>query len=130
MSLWHILENVVEGKEPVSDLVSKVESEVGIGITVAENAVELFAQQFLTPFGSQALSLAGSAVGQLLGGNSIQAVAASITPQIVVDAVTDAEKAGSVVLDALRVQLTAAKAQSVTPTAPDPEPTPDPTAAS
>lgn len=107
MSLWHIAVNVVEGKEPAVDLVNKLESEFGLAVTVAENAVELFAQQFLTPFGQQALALAASAVSAVLSGTPFQEVAATITPQITADAITDAEKAGTVVLNALRVQLTA-----------------------
>lgn len=114
MSLLHIAENVIEGKEPVVDLVNKVEQLVGQAVTIAEDAVELFAEQFLTPFGQQALSLAGTAVSELISGTPIQTVAANITPQIMADAITDAEKAGDVVLNALRVQLTAAKQPDTT----------------
>ena len=60
MALLKIAENVIEGKEPVGDLVSKIESELGIGVTVVESAVETFVEQFASDFGSQALTQAAS----------------------------------------------------------------------
>lgn len=73
-------------------------------------SLKAFIEMFTSDFGSQALSLAGDAVGQLVDGASIQVVAADIMPKITAAAVTDAEKDGTVVLNALRVQLTAVKA--------------------
>jgi hypothetical protein len=60
MALLKIAVNVIEGKEPVGDLVSKIESEIGIGATVIESAVEAFVDQFDTIFGAAALG--GNAV--------------------------------------------------------------------
>lgn len=80
-------------------------------------ALTMFINTFASDFGAQALALAAGAVGQLIGGTSIQAVAASITPQITAAAITDAEKDGTVVLNALRVQLTAAQGAPVAPLA-------------
>ncbi len=89
-------------------------------------ALKLFVTQFLTPFGSQALALAGTAVGEAVSGTPIQTIAASVEPQITADAVTDAEKAGDVVLNAVRVQLTAQSTAPVAdPNAISPVPTPE-----
>lgn len=78
------------------------------GETGGAAALKTFIAQFATPFGSQALALAGTAVSAAAAGDSIQTIAATVTPQITADAVTDAEKAGEVVLNAVRVQLVAA----------------------
>lgn len=74
----------------------------------AAPALTTFVKQFASDFGQQALALAGPAAAQVLAGTPIKDVAASLLPQITADAVTDAEKDGTVVLNALRVQVTAA----------------------
>jgi len=84
-------------------------------------ALTAFVNQFASDFGSQALALAATSVGQVIAGTPIQTVAATILPQITADAITDGEKDGTVVLNALRVQLTAASSSAAvtgTPTAP------------
>lgn len=72
-------------------------------------ALKLFINTFATEFGSQALSLAGTAVASAVSGTSIQSIATTVGTQITADAVTDAEKAGDTVLNAVRVQLTASQ---------------------
>lgn len=84
-------------------------------------ALRTFIHTFASDFGSQALSIAATAVGQAIAGTSIQDIAASVLPQITAAAITDAEKSGETVLNAVRVQLTA---QS-NATAPQPVPQPE-----
>jgi hypothetical protein len=73
----------------------------------AKLALSTFVSQFATPFGSQALSLGVTAVADAAEGQNIQQIAAAVGPQITADAVTDAEKAGEVTLNAVRVAITA-----------------------
>ena len=119
MALIHIIEGAISGTDTWENVLKKIESLFTSEVAVAETALETFAKQFLTDFGKQALSLAATAVGDLLAGKGIKDIAAEITPQITADAISTAEKDGTVVLNALRVQLTAAAANApVEPSAP------------
>jgi hypothetical protein len=88
------------------DIVVSLENVLGVAASDAALAIKTFASQFATPFGSQVLGLAVTAATGALQGQSVTQIAASITPQITADAVTDAEKAGQVTLDAVRVAVT------------------------
>ena len=111
MALLKIAENVIEGKEPVSDLVSKIESLIGQTVPVVETAVETFVEQFASDFGSQALTQAATLAPSVISGSqTIQEAAATLGTQVTADAITDAEKDGTVALNALRVQITALNA--------------------
>lgn len=72
-------------------------------------ALKTFIEMFASDFGSQALSIAATAVGQVATGTDIKTIAATVTAQITAAAITDAEKDGTTVLNAVRVQLTAAQ---------------------
>lgn len=108
MAFFHILTDAIEGNRPWADVwadLKKGEQQVGQAVVPA---LETFCQQFLTAFGAQALSLAETEAPSVLSGSkTIQQAAADIAPQITADATTDAEKAGTVALNAVRVQLTA-----------------------
>lgn len=70
-----------------------------------------FLKQFLSDFGSQALSQAAAlAPGIISGATTIQEAAVTLVGQVTADAATDAEKDGTVALNALRVQIEASKA--------------------
>lgn len=89
------------------DISVSLENVLGLAASDAALAIKTFASQFATPFGSQVLGLAVSAATGALQGQSVTQIAATIGPQITADAITDAEKAGQVTLDAVRVAVTA-----------------------
>ena len=71
-------------------------------------ALKTFIGQFASDFGSQALSQAAALAPAVIAGTtSIQDAAVTLGGQLTVDAVTDAEKDGTVALNAMRVQITA-----------------------
>ena len=112
MALLKIALNVVEGKEPIGDLVSKVESLVGNAfggsVKVVENVLETFGEQFVTDFGSEMLTKAEAlAPAVITGTTSIKDAGAQLMADATTAAITDAEKDGTVALNALRVQITA-----------------------
>lgn len=108
MAFFQILGGAITGKRPWSDVLADMEKgEAQVGAVVVPN-LEKFVEQFFTDFGAQALALAeGEAPAVLSGSKTIQQAAADITPQITADATQDAEKDGTVALNAVRVQLTA-----------------------
>ena len=108
MALIKIVEGAIEGTDTWGDVLKKVEQLGGEVIADGETALEAFTDQFLSDFGSQALAQAAAlAPGVIAGTTSIQAAAATLGGQITADAITDAEKDGTVALNALRVQITA-----------------------
>lgn len=116
MAFVKIVEGAIEGDRPWSDVwsdIQKGESQLG---QVVVPALEKFTEQFLSDFGSQALTEAEKVAPSVLDGTqSIQDAATSILPLITADAVTDAEKDGTVALNAVRVQLTALTAAPAAP---------------
>lgn len=104
-------------------LAGRVESDAAKAAAVA---LKTFVSQFATPFGAQVLGLAATAGADLLQGKSVPDIATEIAPQITADAVTDAEKAGQVTLDAVRVVLSGSSPNgsstaSVQPTSDSPQ---------
>jgi hypothetical protein len=93
-------------------------------------ALKTFVSQFATPFGQQALALAGTVLTDVTEGQTVPQIAASVTPQISQDILTDAESAGvdtaQVVLNAARVQLSNAVNAPASAAAAPAEPTPTP----
>ena len=108
MAFLQIVEGAIEGNRPWSDVwsdIGKGGSQLG---QIAVPALAAFAKQFMSDFGSQALALAEpEAAAVLAGTKTMQQAGADILPQITADAETDAEKDGTVALNAVRVQLTA-----------------------
>lgn len=119
MAFLKIVEGAIAGDRPWSDVWADIKKGITQVGQVVVPALETFVDQFLTDFGSQALTLAEGVAPKVLSGEmSIQEAAASIVPGITADAVTDAEKDGTVALNAVRVQITAlnsAPAASVAP---------------
>jgi hypothetical protein len=116
-----------------NDILVSAENLLGRVETDAEKAaavaLKTFVSQFATPFGQQALGLAATAATDVLQGQSVPQIAATIAPQITADAVTDAEKAGQVTLDAVRVALSGATPNSSSSTATTETPPASPPAA-
>lgn len=78
--------------------------------TTIDPALLAFIKQFASDFGSQALTAAAPLALQVIAGTTtIQAAGATLATQLSADALTDAEKDGTVALNALRVQITAAQ---------------------
>jgi hypothetical protein len=128
MALIKIIEGAIEGTDTWADVWSKAESLVDPTVKKIESALETFTDQFLSDFGSQALSQAAALAPAVIAGTtSIQDAAATLGGQITADALTDAEKDGTVALNALRVNITAQTAAPtvITPTA-EPEQSADP----
>lgn len=127
MALFKIAQNVVEGKEPAIDLLNKIKELGGELINDGETVLETFAEQFASDFGTQALSQAETLAPTVIDGTqTIQQAATTLLGQVTADAVTDAEKDGTVALNALRVQITAQTTSSQV--AADPKPSVDPAA--
>lgn len=115
MSLFGIALNVIEGKEPLSDFTSKVSSLLRPDVSAGETAVANFVAQFASDFGAQMLNGAETLAPQVLSGQlTIQAAGTQLMATATTDAVTDAEKDGTVALNALRVQITAKTAPAST----------------
>lgn len=88
-------------------------------------ALKVFITQFVSDFGSQALSAAAPLALQVIAGSITMTEAGTqLAEQLGPLAITDAEKDGTVALNAIRVQITAAQttpvvvAPVVTPDAP------------
>lgn len=96
--------------------------EVSIGNLFKDDVVpvlKVFITQFVSDFGAQALTAAAPLALQVISGSiTIQAAGAQLGTQLATSAVTDAEKDGTVALNALRVQITAAQAAPAVVTAP------------
>lgn len=107
MSLIHIAEGALEGTDTWTDVGSKIEQLVGMGAQEVGSDVESFVKQFFTDFGKQALDLTIQYAPQVISGAlTINEAKDTVLPLITADAVTDAERDGAVVLDALRVHIT------------------------
>lgn len=110
-ALIRIVRNVVDGQEPIGDIFTKVGQLAGGVVIPVENALESFVKQFATDFGQQALAQAAALAPAVISGEtSIKDAASTLGGQLTTDAVTDAEKDGTVALNALRVQIEAQKA--------------------
>lgn len=95
----------------------KIEDGIGEFFTSAPNVIETFIKQFASDFGLDMLSKAEALAPQVLSGTlTIQAAGATLLAQASAVAITDAEKDGTVALNALRVQIEAAKSTNA-PTA-------------
>ena len=100
--------------------------EVSIGNIFKDDvvpALKAFIEQFLSDFGNQALSVGATLAPKVISGEiSMQDAGAQIASQLASIAVTTAEKDGTVALNALRVQITAAQQAQTPVTAPPPQP--------
>ena len=97
----------------------KIQSEVGDFLSAAPSVLETFAKQFASDFGLDMLNKAEVLAPQVLSGAvTIQQAGATLLAQAGVEAVTDAEKDGTVALNALRVQIEAQKATAAAVQAP------------
>lgn len=108
MSLFGIAINVLKGREPLPDFTSKVSALLKLTVSTAETVVANFVAQFASDFGAQMLNGAETLAPKVLSGElTIQAAGTQLLATATTDAVTDAEKDGTVALNALRVQITA-----------------------
>ena len=115
MSLFGIALNVIQGKEPLSDFTSKVSSLLTPAVNSAEKVIANFVAQFASDFGAQMLTSAETLAPKVISGElTIQDAGKQLMATATTDAITDAEKDGTVALNALRVQITAQVAPAST----------------
>lgn len=117
-ALIRITRSVVTGDEPVADLFTKVQQLVGNAFNgaahIVGDALETFVEQFASDFGAEALAKAEPlAIDVLSGKTDIKTAAITLGTQLEAVAITDAEKSGTVALNAIRVHLTAAATQAL-----------------